>query len=123
MRNMLIGKKRFSITDQYLLYFGLLFIVFFVCCSIGCGTKRGTKVNQEALATIKEGETTKAQVESRLGPPDHRQKYSGQEMYHYSYMEVSGNIFNPVANQKTESVTITFNEKGIVESISSASGR
>jgi outer membrane protein assembly factor BamE (lipoprotein component of BamABCDE complex) len=91
---------------------------------LGCSRSYGTKIDSEKLLTIKNGETTKAQVVSLLGQPNQKSMMDNKEIYQYMYTSISHNPFNPFSGGSTEnqSAVISFDERGIVESVSSSSG-
>jgi outer membrane protein assembly factor BamE (lipoprotein component of BamABCDE complex) len=109
-----------------------LVVTLVLLVGTGACFSRGTKVDSDKLAQIKQGETTKNQVLAILGPPNQSFSQDGIETYAYSYTstQISGKTFIPVAGAfiggssgEHQMVAITFDAKGIVESVSTSQGR
>jgi outer membrane protein assembly factor BamE (lipoprotein component of BamABCDE complex) len=89
---------------------------------LGCSHTLGAKIDAEKLAMIKKGETTKAQVLSILGQPYQKHLSDNIESFMYMYYSASPGIGFGMGSSEHQSVSISFDEKGIVESVSSSSG-
>ena len=94
-----------------------------VVSTLGCARSYGVRIDSEKLATIKKGETTKVQVISILGQPNEKSMIDNREIYQYQFISVRHNMGFGGGSQEHQSTVISFDEKGIVESVSSSSGR
>ncbi len=101
---------------------GWIIALIVVVSILGCTRSYGTKIDTEKLATIKKGETTKTQVVSLLGPPNQKSMMDNKEIYQYQYISVTHNMGFGGGSTENQSAVISFDEKGIVESVSSSSG-
>ena len=93
---------------------------------IGCAST-GHPINQDTLSKIKEGETTKQQVEKLIGSPEYESNPGNGECYwSYHFVRVASKVINfvPIARAfaggsktETQSVTIIFRPDNIVKNI------
>ncbi len=98
-----------------------LFLLAATCS--GCFSM-GRKIDQSAVAQIKQGKTTKAEVLKLLGSPDQvTWDGFGNETFMYMYVRSTpkATTFVPVvgafsggANTQSEMVMVTFNPQGVV---------
>jgi outer membrane protein assembly factor BamE (lipoprotein component of BamABCDE complex) len=94
----------------------------------GC-VSMGTQVSDENMSALKKGVTTESEVQAKLGQPNAISKLSdGKKIYVYSYVHASPTaasfipvvgIFAGGSNAQSTSVTLTFNQVGILQDYSS----
>ena len=82
-------------------------------------TERGTKIERPQIAFIKKGETTRVEVEGKLGKPDSVQLIGdGKRAAMYSYFAFTAPMMAfgaaKVSNVQT-SLQVNYNKEGIVE--------
>jgi len=94
---------------------------------VGCASV-GRKVDVNALDKIEKGVSTQADVRSLIGSPETIIKEDGKITYYYMYSRAVAKptTYIPIvgsfaggADVQTQSVTITFDENGVVEKVSS----
>ncbi|HEX8994384.1 MAG TPA: hypothetical protein VF803_03980 [Candidatus Paceibacterota bacterium] len=98
--------------------FFLAVAVILIALTAGCGGVSGTKVEQNDIAFIKKGVTTRAEVEKRLGKPDNAMPIDGtRSMAMYSYSEMTMPMWAVfVAKTKSKRVILAITYKdGVVE--------
>jgi outer membrane protein assembly factor BamE (lipoprotein component of BamABCDE complex) len=95
-------------------------------CVMGCSFSRGTlgdEFNAAQIATIKKGESSKAEVVTALGAPDRVLQMNGQELFQYyrydakaaSLLLILVNIAR--LNIKSDDLFIWFNRDGVVHDV------
>lgn len=101
-----------------------LAVAALVCLNVlgGCAFVRGNvgdEFRDEAVATIKKGVTTRAEVAARLGAPDEIVHAAGREIFHYRrYDSKLGYIlFFSRLNIKSDNLYVMFNRDGIVDEV------
>lgn len=94
--------------------------------AMGCSFSRGTlgdEFNASQIATIKKGETSKADVVTVLGAPDRVLPMNGQELFqYYRYDAKAGSLLLILVNFarlniKSDDLYIWFNREGIVQDV------
>lgn len=106
-------------------------ILFISVFSVGCVvSSHGTKIDQTNVSQIKKGVTTRAEVETLLGPPAHVGMINdGKRMLMYNFTETSLTgmsptnfipLVGPYVGQSTsqlrrQSLTIIVDKSGVVE--------
>ena len=102
----------------------VIFVLVFGCAPT---ITTGKKIDSDALAKIKKGETTKSQASSILGPPNGTQVMGGRETWTYRYSSAKPKVFyfggDWSAGQESQNVMIMFDEKGVVEEVISQSSK
>jgi outer membrane protein assembly factor BamE (lipoprotein component of BamABCDE complex) len=97
-----------------------------VLFAMGCSFSRGTvgdEFNADQIATIKKGETSKADVLTVLGAPDRVLPMNGQELFqYYRYDAKAGSLLLIIVNFarlniKSDDLYIWFNREGIVQDV------
>lgn len=108
-------------------------VVSFVACYvlIGCAAS-GVQVKEEQLTQFEKGKTTLTEVVSTLGSPSMQTLMpDGSRMIVYSYaqMQTRPETFIPFigafvggADVKTNSATLMFDDKGVLQLVSASSG-
>jgi outer membrane protein assembly factor BamE (lipoprotein component of BamABCDE complex) len=93
---------------------------------MGCSFSRGTlgdEFNADQIATIKKGETSKADVLTVLGAPDRVLPMNGQELFQYYRYDAKGGSLLLILvnfarlNIKSDDLYIWFNREGIVQDV------
>ncbi len=89
-------------------------------CAPGYGNASAR--NENALAQIHKGVTTKADVQRLLGTPTSPSQEDGRSVWQYQHIEVSALAIVPLANMVTntmdeKNVTIYFDKKDVVEAV------
>lgn len=97
----------------------------------GCAAS-GVQVKEEQLSQFERGKTTTQEVLSALGPPSHSTLMpNGNRIFIYSYAQIQTRpeTFIPFvgafvggADMKTNSATLIFDGRGILQSVSASSG-
>lgn len=106
------------ITSVILLIFAA--VMLSACASFTPHTyANGTQIDRAAVAFIKKGETTRAEVEKRFGQPDSIQVVEGgKRMAMYSYSATTAPMLAfgaaKVSTERT-SLQLTYSQQGIVE--------
>jgi hypothetical protein len=94
--------------------------------AMGCSFSRATlgdEFNANQIATIKKGETSKADVVTILGAPDRVLPMNGQELFqYYRYDAKAGSLLLILVNFvrlniKSDDLYIWFNREGIVQDV------
>ena len=92
----------------------------------GCAFSRGTlgdDIRSEAVAAIKKGTTTKAEVLALLGAPDRLLQVNGRDVFqYYRYDAKVGSLLLIIINFsrfsiKSDDLFVILNREGIVEDI------
>jgi outer membrane protein assembly factor BamE (lipoprotein component of BamABCDE complex) len=97
-------------------------LLFLMGCSFSRGTL-GDEFNADQIATIKKGETSKADVLTVLGAPDRVLPMNGQELFqYYRYDAKAGSLLLILVNFarlniKSDDLYIWFNREGIVQDV------
>jgi outer membrane protein assembly factor BamE (lipoprotein component of BamABCDE complex) len=95
----------------------------------GCALSRGTlgdEISSDAVAAIKKGETTKAEVLTLLGAPDRLLQMNGRDVFqYYRYDAKVGSLLLIVINfsrvsMKSDDLFVIINREGIVEEVISS---
>lgn len=90
-----------------------------VFISAGC-VSQGVKAEQDKLALIQPGVTTRAQIEQSFGPPDSVAPVDGHQVLIYSRFKAQGNVLGFLGSQDYERQILQFvlNKDGKVETYS-----
>jgi hypothetical protein len=92
----------------------------------GCAFNRGTlgeDLKPEAVAAIKKGSTTKAEVLSLLGAPDRLLQVNGRDVFqYYRYDAKAGSLLLILVNFsrlsiKSDDLFVILNREGLVEEV------
>jgi len=95
----------------------------------GCAFSRGTlgdDIRSEAVAAIKKGTTTKAEVLALLGAPDRLLQVNGSDVFqYYRYDAKAGSLLLILINFsrmsiKSDDLFVILNREGIVEDVMSS---
>lgn len=99
--------------------------------SMACATA-GRKIDQDAVAKIKKGVTTKAEVQQLIGSPDQvTRDGDGNEKWSYTYTraEIKGTTFIPIygsfaggTKTQNQSTVVSFGSDGVVSQIETSFG-
>ncbi len=86
---------------------------------MGCATATvGRPFDQEQLAKIEKGRTTRGEVLQYLGAPSHIVTLSdGRTKYIYSYAETTTNMLAGTVNTKSQATSIVFGPDQIVSDL------
>lgn len=88
--------------------------IFFVCAILfltGCAYKTGVEISQESLESVKVSQSTREDVEQKLGYPMRKNEVSGREIWYYDFTKISA---NPFGGNVDETVVIEFDKRGRV---------
>ena len=86
----------------------------------------GDEISSNAVAAIKKGETTKAEVLTLLGAPDRLLQINGRDVFqYYRYDAKVGSLLLIVINfsrvsMKSDDLFVIMNREGIVEEVISS---
>lgn len=92
----------------------------------GCAFNRGTlgdEIRSDAIAAIKKGQSTKAEVLELLGAPDRIVPVNGRDVFHYyRYDAKAGSLLLILVNFsrlsiRSDDLFVIFNQDGIVENL------
>jgi len=95
----------------------------------GCAFSRGTlgdEIRADAIASIKKGTSTKAEVLALLGAPDRLLQVNGRDVFqYYRYDAKAGSLLLIVVNfsrlsVKSDDLFVILNREGIVEDVISS---
>jgi hypothetical protein len=95
----------------------------------GCAFSRGTlgdEIKSDAIASIKKGASTKAEVLTLLGAPDRLLQVNGRDVFqYYRYDAKAGSLLLIVVNfsrlsVKSDDLFVILNREGIVEDVISS---
>ena len=95
----------------------------------GCAFSRGTlgdEIKSDAIASIKKGVSTKAEVLALLGAPDRLLQVNGRDVFqYYRYDAKAGSLLLIVVNfsrlsVKSDELFVIVNREGIVEDVISS---
>ena len=95
----------------------------------GCAFSRGTlgdEIQSDAIASIKKGASTKAEVLTLLGAPDRLLQVNGRDVYqYYRYDAKAGSLLLIIVNfsrlsVKSDDLFVILNREGIVEDVISS---
>ena len=95
----------------------------------GCAFSRGTlgdEIKSDAIALIKKGTSTKAEVLTLLGAPDRLLQVNGRDVFqYYRYDAKAGSLLLIVVNfsrlsVKSDDLFVILNREGIVEDVISS---
>lgn len=110
--------------------FGTSILILAAACLFGCGPvmTSGTPAikNENMMCQIRPGVTDKAMVYQLLGAPMSSHNLQSGEIWIYHYREVNrkfkligwGGLFDSTIDSQSTSISITFDNRGIVKSIS-----
>lgn len=92
----------------------------------GCAFSRGSLGDQfqdDKIAAIKKGQTTRTEVVSALGAPDRIVPLNGRDVYHYYHYDLkAGSLLLIIINfsrvqLKSDDLYVLLNKDGIVEEV------
>ena len=88
----------------------------------GCAFVRGSygdEVQQDYLAEIKKGVSTRAHVADLLGAPDRIIEANGREIFHYFHYDMKSGTVLVLSrtNIKSDDVFVLFDKNGVVEDV------
>jgi len=95
----------------------------------GCAFSRGTlgdEIRADAIASIKKGTSTKAEVLALLGAPDRLLQVNGRDVFqYYRYDAKAGSLLLIVINfsrmsVKSDDLFVILNREGVVEDVISS---
>lgn len=95
----------------------------------GCAFSRGTlgdEIRADAIASIKKGTSTKAEVLALLGAPDRLLQVNGRDVFqYYRYDAKAGSLLLIVVNfsrmsVKSDDLFVILNREGVVEDVISS---
>ena len=107
----------------------LLFVAAVAILAEGCAFSRGTlgdDIKTEAVASIKKGATTKAEVITLLGAPDRVLQVNGRDVFqYYRYDAKAGSLLLILINFsrlsiKSDDLFVMVNQNGVVEDVISS---
>lgn len=97
---------------------GLLGLILVGGCAFARGNV-GDELRPEDIALIRKGESTRAEVATRLGAPDRIIEINGHEIFQYYRYDVKvGNllVFSRM-NIKSDDLYVRFNQAGVVDDV------
>ncbi|MDO9117395.1 MAG: hypothetical protein Q8N04_19415 [Nitrospira sp.] len=95
-------------------------------CTQGCAFSRGTlgdEIRADAVASIKKGTSSKAEVLAALGAPDRLLQVNGRDVYqYYRYDAKAGSLLLILVNFsrlsiKSDDLFVILNREGTVEDV------
>lgn len=108
-----------------------LLILITIILIVGCASV-GRKIDQSAVNKIEKGKTTREQIGTLLGSPDHIMTLgNGDVMYSYGYMRATAKpaTFIPIvgafaggADVQTQNLIVTFSPDGLVKNFMNSQG-
>lgn len=105
---------------------GFVLILMSLMIAQGCAFSRGTlgeDIRSEAVASLKKGTSTQAEVLAALGAPDRLQQVNGRDVYqYYRYDAKAGSLLLILINFsrlsiKSDDLFVILNRDGVVEDV------